>query len=89
MVFAVWAGKREFLTAEAGATFMASYRFGMANLDEIVLQAAAERGFPAAVAREYLTRHIVYQLSERHLRGLALYRQYVRRLEPMETGRPV
>jgi chorismate dehydratase len=82
MVFAVWAGRREALTPGVAARFSASYRWGRSRLDEIVQQ-AGERGFPDALAREYLTRHIVYELSERHLRGLELFRSRVRALKPL------
>ena len=44
-------------------------------------QAHRERGFSEALAREYLTRHIVFELSGKHLEGLALYRSYVRALD--------
>jgi len=85
MVFAVWAGHREALTAEAKAAFSASYQWGKGHMDEIVRQ-AAEQGFPQGLARDYLTRHIEYELSERHLRGLALFRERVRQLESATVG---
>ncbi len=40
-----------------------------------------ERGFPEGLAREYVTRHIVYELSDRHRAGLELFRRKVRELE--------
>jgi chorismate dehydratase len=85
MVFAVWAGKKKFLTEQVGQAFQDSYRWGREHFDEIVRQAATERGFPEALAREYLTRHIVFELSAKHLEGLALYRAWVRALEPREA----
>ncbi len=85
MVFAVWAGHREALTAEAKAAFSASYQWGKGHMDEIVRR-AAEQGFPQGLARDYLTRHIEYELSERHLRGLALFRERVRQLESATVG---
>jgi predicted solute-binding protein len=83
MVFAVWAGKSRFLTPDVARTFCDSYSWGMKNIDEIVQQAGRERGFPEALAREYLTRHIVFELSGKHLEGLKLYRNYVRALSPV------
>ena len=49
-------------------------------MDEIVKQAHLERGFDEALTRNYLTRHIVYELSDAHRKGLELYREYVRAL---------
>ena len=85
MVFAVWAGRRESLTSEASAAFSASYGWGKSHMDEIVRQAASQ-GFPEALARDYLTRHIDYELSGRHLRGLELFRSRVRRLERLQDS---
>jgi chorismate dehydratase len=85
MVFAVWAGKTEVLTEDVARTFMDSYRYGVQHMDDIVTEAERKRGFPKPLAREYLTRHIVYELSSEHLRGLELYRDYVRALPPLQA----
>jgi chorismate dehydratase len=82
MVFAVWAGRAEFLTTEVAEAFRASHRWGSEHLDEMVEHASAERGFGKALARDYFSRHIVYPLSSRHLEGLALFRKLVCALEP-------
>jgi len=82
MVFAVWAGRTEFLTADVAEAFRASYRWGREHVDEMVEHACAERGFGKKLARDYFTRHIVYPLSSRHLEGLALFRKLVLALEP-------
>lgn len=81
MVFAVWAGPKKFLTPDVAAAFRASWQWGMTHMDEIVRRAEAERGFPEALAREYLTSHIDFELTPKHLEGLELYRRYVRSLE--------
>jgi chorismate dehydratase len=83
MVFAVWAGRREVLTETVAEAFQASFEWGVDRIDEMVREAVAERGFGRGLAREYLTEHIVYRLAERHLRGLELFRQLVRELEPV------
>ena len=78
MVFAVWAGRQEVLTEDVAAAFRSSYRFGVAHTGDIVRQAALQRGFPEALAYEYLTRFIVYSLGTRHREGLALFREKAR-----------
>jgi predicted solute-binding protein len=80
MVFAVWAGRTEVLGPDVARAFADSWEWGRAHMDEIVARAAAERGFSEAVAREYLTRHIVFELTPRHRAGLALFREKVREL---------
>jgi predicted solute-binding protein len=86
MVFAVWAGQRRFLTADVAAAFRASYEWGRAHTEELVERAHAERGFPVALAREYFTRYIVYELRARHIEGLERFRGLVRQLEPAASA---
>ena len=78
MVFAVWAGKSAHLTSDVSQAFLDSCRWGLDHMDEIVAAAAKERGFGAELARDYLTKHIVYELDERHRRGLELFRKLAR-----------
>jgi chorismate dehydratase len=87
MVFAVWAGRTEFLTVDAAEAFRASYHWGREHLDEMVEHASVERGFDKDLARAYFTRHIVYPLSSKHLEGLALFRRLVLALEPAAITR--
>jgi chorismate dehydratase len=81
MVFAVWSGRRELLTDEVAEAFRASYCWGREHVDDMVTRASAERGFPKDLARQYFTRHIAYELSAKHLEGLAAYRKLVRNLD--------
>ncbi len=81
MVFAVWAGRADVLREDVERAFDESYDWGAGHMEEIVRKAVAERGFPEDLARNYLTRHIVYRLSARHLAGLELFRRKVRELE--------
>jgi chorismate dehydratase len=82
MVFAVWAGRAEFLTEDVGEAFRGSYLWGWGHLAEMVEYASSERGFRKELAHDYLTRHIVYPLSARHLEGLRLFRKLVLALDP-------
>jgi predicted solute-binding protein len=70
MVYAMWAGRR---AGEAVKLLHDSYLYGRERIREIVALESAPRGIPADLAYEYLTRNIVFELSERHERGLALY----------------
>jgi predicted solute-binding protein len=70
MVYAMWAGKG---AAEASELLQESYAYGRERIDEIVASEAAPRNIPAELARSYLTRNIVFELGERHMRGLELY----------------
>ena len=81
MVFAVWAGRAEFLTPDAAEAFRASHRWAREHVDEMVEHASTERGFGKELARAYFTRHIVYPLAAKHLEGLTLFRKLVLALE--------
>jgi chorismate dehydratase len=78
MVFAVWAGRREFATADVARTFLDSCRFGLEHKEEIVAAEAARRGFPEDLVRDYLTRHIVHELGAREYEGMELFLRYAR-----------
>jgi predicted solute-binding protein len=86
MVFAVWAGHREFLTPDVAALFRASWRWGLEHLDNMIECAAVERGFDEALARDYFTRYIVYPLLGKHLEGLALFRKLVAALDSVAAA---
>lgn len=78
MVFAVWAGHKRHITPEAIEALNESCRYGRARLEEIARIDGAARGIPEALAREYLTRHIVNELGPKEYEGLQLYLRYAR-----------
>jgi chorismate dehydratase len=80
MVFAVWAGRPATLRRTPSEAFVRSFEWGCGHMNEIVLQAAAERGFPEGLVRDYLTTHIQYRLGPEHLEGLARFRSLARAL---------
>jgi predicted solute-binding protein len=86
MVFAVWAGRRQHITSESGKVFADSARFGLENLDQIIAEAPATHGIPSELARAYLTRHIVLELTDTDRRGLELYRRKVARIRSGEPA---
>jgi chorismate dehydratase len=84
MVFAVWAGRRRY----DSEPFAASLRYGMLRIDEIVDSEHANRGIPAALAREYLTRNISFELGSAERAGLDLFLEYASKICQTEA-RPV
>ena len=78
MVFAIWAGRKEAITAEVEEIFQASYQFGRDHLDEIIRVEGASRGISGELARQYLTRHITFELGTAEYRGLELFLEYAR-----------
>lgn len=80
MVFAVWAGSPECVTPELAEPFLASGRYGLAHLEEIVRLESRERGFSEEFTREYLTRNLCLELGEREYQGLDLFLRYAAEL---------
>jgi chorismate dehydratase len=72
-VLAVWAARRDSITAEVAADFAASKAYGVAHLEEISEAAADELGLPAEELLTYLRENIDYTLSGENLAGLELY----------------
>jgi chorismate dehydratase len=78
MVFAVWAGKQDYVTPELTQALIDSYHFGRDNLEDVIRMESAARGIPEEVARPYLTSHIVNELGPREYEGMDLYLNYAR-----------
>jgi len=76
MVYAVWAGRSAAITPDLPDAFCRSYRFGADHLDDILRLEAEPRGFPVQLAREYLTRHISFELGVAEREGLSLFFRY-------------
>ena len=79
MVFAAWAGN--FGPEEANALqelTRGSYEFGKAHIHEIVEAEYQARGITAELAREYLTRHIQFEIGPAQRRGLQAFLELAR-----------
>lgn len=80
MVFAVWAGRKEVVTPEVESAFRDSARFGADHLEQIVLCESENRGFSRELVRQYLTRNIVNELTEREYAGLRRFLELAKTL---------
>ena len=78
MVFAIWAGRRQAITPQVEAVFQASYEFGRAHLDDIIRVETGQRRLAPDMAKEYLTKNIVFDLGAAEYQGLALFLEYAR-----------
>jgi predicted solute-binding protein len=86
MVFAVWTGAPRFITESVRNTFIGSCRYGLERIDEIAEAAPVAHGVPTALAREYLTKHIVFELADAERRGLARFLEWAVELDPTVSG---
>src|SRR5271154_2878957 len=85
MVFAVWAA-RAGVPAQDPAPFLDSLRYGMQHIDEIVHLEHRKVGISEALAHDYLTRNITFQLGEREYSGLRTFLQYASEMEQTQPA---
>jgi predicted solute-binding protein len=76
MVFAVWAAKPQTITRTVRQSFIDSCRFGLEHLEDVIASAPASHGVCETLAREYLTRHIVFELTEQDRAGLQRFLEW-------------
>jgi len=87
MVFALWSGKKEIMRqAEYEQAFLDSCRAGLAHIDQIVREQSPIRGVSEQLARDYLSRHIVFELNDRDHEGLRLYLEKAAALDLATVG---
>jgi predicted solute-binding protein len=89
MVFALWSGRKEIMQPVFEQAFLDSCRDGLAHMDQIVLEQAPVRRVTPELAREYLTRHIVFELNSRDHEGLQLFLQQAAELDRLTVGAAV
>jgi len=88
MIFALWSGRKEIMQPRYEQAFLDSCRAGLAHMDEIVTEQSPIRGITPELAREYLIRHIVFELSDRDHEGLNLYLKHAAALDRAAVGVP-
>ncbi len=86
-VFAVWAVRPGVESDGLVEQLTASHEVGIAELDAIVSETAAETGLPAAVLRDYYTRNLRFEMGPAEQAGLAefLRRAKVHGLAPPDS----
>ncbi|MGB7158595.1 MAG: menaquinone biosynthesis protein [Tepidisphaeraceae bacterium] len=72
-VFAAWMGRPDAMSVMADETLRRAKKDGLAHVDEIVARYAVPRGWPADVAREYLTRYLQFDIEERQLEAIRAF----------------
>jgi chorismate dehydratase len=72
-VLAVWVGRRELITPDVVADFMASKEYGLARIGEIAESASLKLDLPPRDLEIYLRDHIDFDLDAANLEGLELY----------------
>ena len=74
-VFAVWIARDGVDLRDVPQRLARAKRQGLAHVEEIIGQYAVPRGWPADVARRYLTHHLQFDIGERELSGIRLFHE--------------
>ena len=65
-------------------------RLGLQNIEQIVQRHAIPRGWPAALARQYLTQNLIYDIGPRQLEAIRKFHNLAAKLgiiaSPPENG---
>lgn len=88
-VLAIWVGRREVVTPELVADFLASKKYGQDHVREIAEAASIKLDMPPAALERYLTENIHFDLDEENLSGLRLYFQKAAAAGLIPAARPV
>ena len=83
-VFAVWAARRAAMSPELTALLRESLDVGLAELDQIVAEVAAETGLSPLLLEDYYTRNLRYRMGTEEEAGL---REFLRRASAGEESR--
>jgi predicted solute-binding protein len=82
MVFAVWTGQKRFITERTRQLFIGSCRYGLERIKEIAAGAPSAHGVTETLAQEYLTKHIVFELTDNERRGLSQFLDWAAEIDP-------
>ncbi|MBL8239284.1 MAG: menaquinone biosynthesis protein [Bryobacterales bacterium] len=82
MVFAMWCGRRQFITPANGRHFLDSLDYGERHIATIVAGQAARHGLPPDLIHTYLTENVRFRLGDNEYKGMRTYLAYAAALEP-------
>jgi predicted solute-binding protein len=81
MVFAVWAGQKQHIREPYGEALLASCRYGVSHVEDVIREESPRRGFPESLVHQYLTRHICFEFSDPHRAAIDTFLKRAAELE--------
>jgi chorismate dehydratase len=88
-VFAVWTARGGVDLGDLPQRLAAAREAGLRHVDAIVAADAAPRGWPAALARQYLTVNLTFDIGAAQLQAIALFHQLAQRHRLIPLARPL
>jgi chorismate dehydratase len=75
-VYACWVARGEIELGQVPQTLLNAKEDGIKKISEIVRIESPKLGFPETLCRDYLTKHICYELSESEIAGLKKFYEF-------------
>jgi chorismate dehydratase len=72
-LFAAWMACPNVLLGDLPARLEQAKRDGLKNIETIIARFAVPRGWPSHIARDYLTSHLQFDITQRHLEAVTLF----------------
>ena len=69
-VYACWVARGEVELGQVPQTLLNAKEYGIHKVDEIARIESQRLGFPESLCRDYLTKHIFYDLGDSEIAGL-------------------
>lgn len=88
-VLAIWVGRRDAITPEVLADFLASKKYGQRRIREIAEAASIKLDLPPGALERYLTENIHFDLDDENLAGLCVYFEKAAAAGLIPRARPV
>ena len=88
-VFAVWTARGGVDLRDLPEQLEAAKRRGLENVDSLVRDFAMPRGWPADVARQYMTSYLKYDIGEQQLEAISRFHQYAASYRLIEKQKPL
>jgi chorismate dehydratase len=88
-VFAVWMTRVGTDLGDLPAQLEQAKQRGLAHVDEIISLHAIPRGWPAPIARQYLTQYLKYGIGDDQLRAIRLFHELASKHGIVESPRPL
>jgi len=80
-VFAIWAARENFILGDVPQKLLHAKKLGLSNIESIIRDHALPRGWPADIARQYLTQFLNYNIGPKQLQAIALFHQFARDID--------
>jgi len=75
-VFAAWMARPGVELGELPALLERAKRAGLEHVEQMIDRFAVPRGWPPAIARDYLTKYLKYDIGPRHLEAIRSFHQF-------------